>query len=194
MSIYGLIPDRDDLGSPQEHIARSMEFLNRAHHFDDAEVVNKLVAAVAHLQAGLLARSLQDDAPVDASSQTYHLRIFHNVSSAPGVSYDGSDEVVEVDNYSVISPAITEAQVLLRQALLAFTLGAAYAGDVSPELHQRVADYRRRGNRPLAVGDVIAVDQRYWAVEQAGWQSIGPPVLVHRATRGTTPLHHGSEL
>ena len=193
LSIYGLIPDRDSLGSAQEHVARGMEFLNRAHHFDDAEVANKLIAAVAHFQAAVLAGALQDT-PLDASSQTYHLRLFHNVSSAAGVRYDGSDEVVEVDSYSVTLPTITDDHVLLQQVLLAFTLGAAYAGDVSAEFRQRVADYRRRGNRPLAVGDVIAVDERFWAVEQAGWQSIDPPVLVHRALRGTAPLHHESEL
>lgn len=193
MSIYGLIPDRDALGSPQDHIARGMEFLNRAHHFDDTEAANKLVAAVAHFQAGLLARTLQEKTPTDAVAQTRQLRIFHNVSSARGEGYYGRDEVVEVDTYSVATSTATEDHELLRQVFRAFTLGAAYAGGVSPEQYQRVADYRRRGNRPLAVGDVIAVDDRFWAVDQADWRSIEPPVLVHRTLRGTAPLNDESE-
>jgi hypothetical protein len=52
------------------------------------------------------------------------------------------------------------------------------------------ARYRQRGNRSLAVGDVIAVDGSFYACSAVGWQPMEElPAIVQRTdVRGTVPL------
>ena len=55
--------------------------------------------------------------------------------------------------------------------------------------HPRAVDYRRCGNRSLSVGDVVAVDGRFYACASTGWAALKDrPLIDQRRTHGTTPL------
>lgn len=55
---------------------------------------------------------------------------------------------------------------------------------------QRAVDYRGRGNRSLSVGDVIAIDERFWSCDSVGWRELDEqPVIQQRWEHGIAPLY-----
>ena len=57
----------------------------------------------------------------------------------------------------------------------------------------RAVDYRLCRNRSLSVGDIVAVDGRFYACEPSGWQALQhAPRIDQRTTHGTTPLYESA--
>ncbi|WP_461122932.1 hypothetical protein [Saccharothrix stipae] len=114
------------------------------------------------------------------------IRVFHNLNDrALLVGYQGQP-VAEVLAYTG-PPSARSHDVDLVEA--AFQL--CNVGD-DPEFGRpdpRAVRYRRRGNRSLSIGDVVAVDGRFYACQRIGWRRIAQPRLMHVRRHGTTPLH-----
>ncbi|NUT99186.1 MAG: hypothetical protein HOY78_44995 [Saccharothrix sp.] len=114
------------------------------------------------------------------------IRIFHNLSDRAMLSGYLGRPVVEVLAYQE-PPALRTRDVDLVEA--AFQL--CNVGD-DPEFGRpdpRAIGYRRRGNRSLSIGDIVAVDGRFYACQRIGWRRIAEPPQVHERRHGTTPLH-----
>jgi hypothetical protein len=89
--------------------------------------------------------------------------------------------VVEVFNYTDSSHGDAQA---LTNALTLFTLHP-------PSTRPTAVTYRRRGNRPLQPGDVIACDGRFHQLgPDYGWTLITPPTVEHdvEPDHGSTPV------
>ncbi len=95
--------------------------------------------------------------------------------------------VVEVYAYDDpdVSPATTDHD-LAERAFHLFNVG--HDSDFGGPDH-RALEYRDRGNRSLAVGDIVAIDGRFHACEPTGWEPIDPPRQVRSTQPGTTPLY-----
>ncbi|GAA1308932.1 hypothetical protein [Saccharothrix xinjiangensis] len=115
------------------------------------------------------------------------IRVFHNSSDRAMLSGYLGQPVVEVLTYQE-PPASRTGDVDLAES--AFQL--CNVGD-DPEFGRpdpRAVRYRRRGNRSLSIGDVVAIDGRFYACQRIGWRRITEPRQLHERRHGTTPLHH----
>ncbi|MDU0293754.1 hypothetical protein [Saccharothrix longispora] len=114
------------------------------------------------------------------------IRVFHNLNDrALLVGYQGQP-VAEVLAYRE-PPTSRSRDVDLVES--AFQL--CNVGD-DPEFGQpdpRAVRYRHRGNRSLSIGDIVAVDGRFYACQRIGWRRIPQPRQLNERRHGTTPLH-----
>lgn len=121
------------------------------------------------------------------------VRAYHNI----GADIDGR-HVAFLDGYQAGDPVVC--------VFTALAIGERYGSDLAacedmfrllnighdpdmgtPDL--RAVDYRRRGNRSLSVGDVVAVDDRFYACAPVGFVPLASAPSVCVQTRyGTTPL------
>ncbi|KOV84793.1 hypothetical protein [Nocardia sp. NRRL S-836] len=114
------------------------------------------------------------------------VRVFHNNDASASLlnGYQPGSTVTEV--YLYIEDALDD-HVLLDRAFDLFNI------DPDPELgapDERAVEYRSRGNRSLSVGDVVAVGDRFYAVDHTGWRRLGDqPLIRQQASRGTVPLY-----
>lgn len=49
-------------------------------------------------------------------------------------------------------------------------------------------EYRKRENRSLSIGDVVCVDDEWFACADSGWTPVARPQITHTTLHGTTPL------
>ncbi|QFZ20557.1 hypothetical protein [Saccharothrix syringae] len=115
------------------------------------------------------------------------IRVFHNLNDRALLVGYQEQPVTEVLAYTE-PPSARSHDVDLVEA--AFEL--CNVGD-DPEFGRpdpRAVRYRRRGNRSLSIGDVVAVDGRFYACQRIGWRRITEPRQLNERRHGTTPLHH----
>ncbi|TVT27908.1 hypothetical protein FNH05_30680 [Amycolatopsis rhizosphaerae] len=197
--------DNDGSGEPPttsaEHKRLAMLLLRMANRGEAAE--NYIGAAGVHMHAALLthleekeARRQADRDQCDAELRALlapprppaRIRVFHNVSpAAMAFGFDHDDRVVEV--YAYDEPAVTVSttdEEIAAKVFELFNVGAK-AGFGTPD--HRALEYRDRRNRSLSVGDVIAIDGRYYACGSSGWTSISRPWLDTTPRHGTTPFY-----
>ncbi|WP_067665611.1 hypothetical protein [Nocardia miyunensis] len=114
--------------------------------------------------------------------------LYHNTSpSAVTVGYSAeTDEVAEVYAYYQhdVPNSVSDLD-LAGQIIESFGVVPDPADRAADH---RVANYVDRGNRPLARGDVIAIDHRYYALTETGFTPIARP---RTATSGQ-PLPAGT--
>ncbi|RAS59502.1 hypothetical protein C8D87_114114 [Lentzea atacamensis] len=111
------------------------------------------------------------------------IRVFHN-NHATASGYAPGQSVTEVFTY--VEDGLDD-HVLLGRAFDLFYIGH------DPEFgtpDRRAVEYRDRGNRSLAVGDVVAIDDRFYAFDHVGCpQVIERPPIRQRAGDGTVPMY-----
>lgn len=114
------------------------------------------------------------------------VRVFHN-NDVPTSMLDGykpGHTVTEVYLY-VEDPH--DDHVLLDRAFDLLSIGR------DPEYgtpDERAVEYRGRGNRPLSVGDVVAIDDRFYAFDGGGRRRLDKqPTIRQHAAPGTVPLY-----
>ncbi|MDT7785203.1 MAG: hypothetical protein QOF58_3622 [Pseudonocardiales bacterium] len=114
------------------------------------------------------------------------IRVFHN-NNLPTSMLDGyksRDTVTEV--YLYVEDALDD-HVLLGRAFDLFNIGHDPEFGVPDE---RAVEYRDRGNRSLSVGDVVAIDDRFYTFDRVGRRRLEEqPTIRQRASHGTTPLY-----
>ncbi len=105
-----------------------------------------------------------------------HVRIYHTVAdeSDPLTTYADSDPLVEVFAYvqNDVFPG-TGDHAIANTAMRMFGNTAAITST-----EERGEEYRRRGNRPLREGDVVAVDGRFYRNTSFGWVPVSSPNLI----------------
>lgn len=111
------------------------------------------------------------------------IRIFHNTNREAMLSgYTAGQSVVEVYAYEDTNAASTDDA--LEAAFERFNVGH------DPQFgtpHPDALSYRKRLNRSLSVGDVLACDSNFYACASMGWQPIPAPRVVNLTQHGTTP-------
>lgn len=115
------------------------------------------------------------------------VRVFHNTTTDGRLfGYKPDHQVVEV--YSYDDPdvvATTRDSAVADRAFHLFNVGH------DPEFgipDHRACDYRARGNRSLSMGDVVGIDNRFYACASSGWSPIDTPAMADIAQPGTTPM------
>lgn len=108
------------------------------------------------------------------------MRVFHTAG--------GTDSsVIEVYAYDEADVTVVTTDIAVAErAFRLFNVGD------DPDfglVDHRAREYRDRGNRSLSVGDIVAVDGRYYTCTASGWRPITPPPLVCTSQHGTTPLY-----
>lgn len=161
----------------QASIAHSLYGLLRV-----AQVMTAELAADA---AQAPAEPVTDDAP----RSTARVRVFHNNDFFGGLrgGYQADHTVTEVYAYDEtdLSPE-DDDMVLVERAFELFNVGDdPERGD--PDTRALV--YRERGNRSLSVGDVVAVDQRFYACGSFDWRELEDLTIQQQQNDGTTPLY-----
>jgi hypothetical protein len=114
------------------------------------------------------------------------IRVFHNLSDRAMLSGYLGQPAVEVLTYHEPPTARTCDVDLVESAFQLCNVGD------DPEFgdpDQRAIRYRNRGNRSLSIGDIVAVDGRFYACQRIGWRRITEPKQLHERRHGTTPLH-----
>lgn len=142
----------------------------------------------ADLAASATAEPLTDTATHDAPRTTARVRVFHNYNFRDGVrGHQPGHRMTEVYAYDEtdLGPE-DDDMVLLERAFELFNVGD---DPDRGEPDTRALVYRERGNRSLSVGDVVAVDQRYYACDPFGWRELEDLSIQQQQTDGTTPLY-----
>ncbi|MGM1063107.1 hypothetical protein [Saccharothrix sp. Mg75] len=114
------------------------------------------------------------------------IRVFHNLHDRALLVGHQGQPVAEVLAYRE-PPSTRSRDVDLVES--AFQL--CNIGD-DPEFGRpdpRAVRYRHRGNRSLSIGDVVAVDGRFYACQRIGWRRIPAPRQLNEQRHGTIPLH-----
>lgn len=119
------------------------------------------------------------------------VRVFHNNEHARGVflrGYEAGQTITEVFTYAARPQGDTADHVLADEAFELFNIGDDPDFVATPD--PRAVDYRGRLNRSLSVGDVLAIDGRFYSCDSSGWRELteAPPVEQITAP-GTTPLY-----
>jgi hypothetical protein len=118
------------------------------------------------------------------------VRVFHNNQRAQGAflrGYEPGQTITEVFTYTTRPQGDTPDHVLADEAFDLFNIGDdPDFGTPDP----RAVDYRGRLNRSFSVGDVLAIDGRFYSCDSSGWRELteAPPVEQITAP-GTTPLY-----
>lgn len=114
------------------------------------------------------------------------IRVFHNNNAPTSITngYEPGQAVTEVFTYVEDS---VDDRVLLGRAFDLFHIGH------DPEFGTpdgQAVEYRDRGNRPLSVGDVVAINDRFYTFDRVGCpQVIERPPIRQRACHGTVPMY-----
>ena len=132
---------------------------------------------------------MSDSAPRERT--TARVRVFHNneVPESFLRGYETGQTVTEVFAFDETNfdPKIHDHLSLAEHAFELLNIGD------DPEFgtpDQRAVDYRRRGNRSLSVGDVLAIDERFLSCDRIGFRELDqPPAIQQLRQHGTTPLH-----
>lgn len=121
------------------------------------------------------------------------VRVFHN-NHARGAFLTGyvpGLTVTEVFTYTTSPKAGTSDHEVAEEAFELFNIGD------DPEFgtpDRRAVDYRARGNRSLSVGDVLAIDGRFFSCDSNGWHALTVPPPIDQVTApGTTPLYPSAQ-
>jgi hypothetical protein len=149
-------------------------------------------AMTAELAAELAATDdvLTEPEAAPRERTTARVRVFLN--NAFGGSflrgYQAGNTVTEVFAYDETNlDAETDDLVLAERAFELLNIGDDPSFG-APD--QRAVDYRCRGNRSLSVGDVIAIDDRFWSCDSFGWRELDEqPVIQQRWEHGIAPLY-----
>lgn len=59
---------------------------------------------------------------------------------------------------------------------------------VEPQTRELAADYRRRADRSLRTGDVVAIDGDFYACAGLGWEPIDTPFITHEPVPADPPV------
>jgi hypothetical protein len=113
------------------------------------------------------------------------IRVFHALPAArsPSARASGPSAVVEVFAYDDPEPG--DARDALDRAFRLLNVG--HDPDFgTPD--ERAVRYRRRRNRSLCVGDVVAVDDTHFVCKAAGFEETRQRVAIELALFGTTPI------
>lgn len=117
------------------------------------------------------------------------VRVFHNnaVAEAALFGYRPQHSVTEVFTFTALRWGATiEDDGICEQTFELLNVGDDPAFG---EPDARALAYRRNRNRSLSVGDVIAVDARFYTCDSRGWTALpAEPAIEQRAAHGTTPL------
>jgi len=126
-----------------------------------------------------------------AAPAEVRVRVFHNnhVHEKYLRGYEPGQTVTEVFVYTTAPKADTHDhdQSLATEAFELLNIGDdPQFGTPDP----RAVAYRAPGNRSLSVGDVIAIDDRFYSCDSRGWRELTEqPPVEQRAAHGTTPLY-----
>lgn len=120
-----------------------------------------------------------------------HVRIFHPVAQQadPLTTYSDNDPLIEVYAYiqNDIFPG-TGDHAIANAAMRMFGSTAAITS-----IDDRSDEYRRRGNRPLGEGDVVAVDGRFYRCSQFSWVLVPSPKFVSSGSSTDEAPHSEGE-
>jgi len=116
------------------------------------------------------------------------VRVFHNIArdedgrhAGGDVGYQPGHPVVLVVEFSLAAPA-DQAQSMLDLVYHELNVDR-------PQQHW-ARTYRDRGNRSLSTGDVVGINELFYACASTGWTRLDqPPIqtVPGSATHGTTP-------
>lgn len=112
----------------------------------------------------------------------HYVRVLLNTDPTSLRGYDPGHQLVEVAAYL----AKSDGMKVLDDAFQIFNVGDNPSfGTPDP----RAVAYRLRGNRSLSVGDVVAVDDRFFTCSHLGWRMLdAPPAIIDRGVRAVTPF------
>lgn len=189
----------ENTASAAEHKRLALHLLHvgLTHHGEEA--TKCIAAAQVHLLAALLiriedseARYAQRDAELRTrfapSQPPTRIRVFHNTNRAAMLDgYGPDDRTVEVFAYD--EPAVTAGTTDEESAAGVYELTNVGDDPSFGTPDHRALEYRARRNRSLSVGDVIAINGRFYACASSGWTPISRPLLDTSPRPGTTPLH-----
>jgi hypothetical protein len=116
------------------------------------------------------------------------VRVFHN-NNAPLsflYSYEKDQTVTEVDTYLEIDEQ--EDVALVRKIFDLFNIGHEPEFGIPDE---RAEHYRKAGNRPLSVGDVVGIGDRFYTFDRRSAVRLlmECPPIRQRSSYGTVPLY-----
>ena len=98
-----------------------------------------------------------------ASGDRVTVKVYHNVESR-FMPYTAGDKLVETIVFQSPLPACGSMQRLLEIVW--------HQLNVDEPKAQWAIEYRRRRNRSLSVGDVVAIGEQAWAVGPTSWDAI----------------------
>ena len=172
-----------------------------------------LAAAQVHMLAALLSQNKESEAMTTVAQQrladwtvqslltgigdllnpprSAHVRIFHTVADPTDAltTYSDSDPLVEVYAYvqTDVFPGTGDHAI----ADIAMRMFGNTAAITSIDDHGE--EYRRRGNRPLGEGDVVAVDGRFYRCNHFGWIPVPSPNFVPSGSSAHEPPRNKGE-
>ena len=114
------------------------------------------------------------------------VRIFHNndFRAACSVGYQAGHSVTEVFVYTTARTTASDDDTVLLAA--AYDLLNVKEDPAFGPPDPRAVHYRLCRNRSLSVGDIVAVDGRFYACEPSGWQALQHAPRIDQRT----PQHH----
>ncbi|TDD35491.1 hypothetical protein [Saccharopolyspora elongata] len=169
----------------------ALQLLNDAA--DSASGTNALFAAVVFMLEAVMLRFDEEENSPEAQAPTTGpllrprpstVRIFHNIDIDVVTTYRPGHRLVEVYTFDEPTSRAETDRTVADRVLTQFS--TEYDA-----VDLRAIEYFQAGNRALSVGDVIAIDDRFYARGSSGWDRIESPTLELMPHR-TVPMTGGS--